>query len=67
MKFIVKMYSVRQEGMGINQNSSELKQQRQQRQWKLNRKSELICAVSNFITLIQTLLICQMIFSGVEL
>ena len=31
------MYSVRQEGMGINQNSSELKQQRQ---WKLNRKSE---------------------------
>ena len=61
------MYSVRQEGMGINQNSSELKQQRQQRQWKLNQKSELICPVSNFITLIQTLLICQTIFSGVEL
>ena len=40
MKFIVKMYSVRQEGMGINQNSSELKQQRQQPQWKLNQKSE---------------------------
>ena len=28
------MYSARQEGMGINQNSSELKQQQQQRQCK---------------------------------
>lgn len=36
------MYSVRQGGKGINQNSSEFKQRQQQLHWKLNQKSEFV-------------------------